>query len=239
MSRRRSRSKSAPSYRLHKPSGQAIVSIGGKMHYLGRFDSPESHELYRRLLAEVWASDTDQPNSTDQIPISSDQGTLKEITILELAVCYGKEANRYYRKNGKPTSEWENAKRVLRELTSLYGTTLANEFGPLRFQAFRNIYIKRGCTRTTINKYMVHIKKMFQHAGKMELLPMECFWRIRDVGNLIQGRSDAREGRDVLPDTTQERPRSRSARELAIDGFSLSSNRRFNLPCVREVLSGY
>lgn len=28
-----------PSYRLHKPSGQAVVTINGKDIYLGRFDS--------------------------------------------------------------------------------------------------------------------------------------------------------------------------------------------------------
>jgi hypothetical protein len=30
-----------PSYRLHKPSGQAVVTINGKDIYLGRFNSPD------------------------------------------------------------------------------------------------------------------------------------------------------------------------------------------------------
>ena len=41
-----------PAYRLHKARNSAVVTIDGKNHYLGRYDSPESHELYARLIAE-------------------------------------------------------------------------------------------------------------------------------------------------------------------------------------------
>jgi hypothetical protein len=41
-----------PSYRLHKASGQARVLIRGRHVYLGKFNSPESREKYRRTLAE-------------------------------------------------------------------------------------------------------------------------------------------------------------------------------------------
>ena len=51
--------KSVPSYRLHKPSGQARTIIHGRHIYLGKFNSPESREKYARLLAEL-----SQPNST-------------------------------------------------------------------------------------------------------------------------------------------------------------------------------
>ena len=43
--------KRKPSYRLHKPSGQAIVTISGKMHYLGEYESLESHQAYERIIA--------------------------------------------------------------------------------------------------------------------------------------------------------------------------------------------
>ena len=45
-----------PSYRLHKPSGQARVIVNGKHHYLGRYGSPESQEAYARLVAELAAN---------------------------------------------------------------------------------------------------------------------------------------------------------------------------------------
>ena len=49
-----------PSYRLHKPSGQAVVTLSGKDHYLGRFGSPESRDAYDRLLAE-WLANSRRP----------------------------------------------------------------------------------------------------------------------------------------------------------------------------------
>jgi hypothetical protein len=40
-----------PSYKLHKPSGQARVILDGKHFYLGPFGSEESREKYARLIA--------------------------------------------------------------------------------------------------------------------------------------------------------------------------------------------
>jgi hypothetical protein len=48
---------SIPSYRLHKASGQAIVTLSGRDYYLGGHGSPESRKKYNRLLAEYLASD--------------------------------------------------------------------------------------------------------------------------------------------------------------------------------------
>jgi hypothetical protein len=44
--------KSVLPYLLHRPSGRARVRINGRDVYLGRYNSPESLEEYRRLLAE-------------------------------------------------------------------------------------------------------------------------------------------------------------------------------------------
>ncbi len=41
-----------PSYRLHKSSGQAIVTLDGRDIYLGDHESDESREKYNRLIAE-------------------------------------------------------------------------------------------------------------------------------------------------------------------------------------------
>ena len=41
-----------PSYRLHKPSGQAIVRLNGRMSYLGKHGTDASRQKYDRLIAE-------------------------------------------------------------------------------------------------------------------------------------------------------------------------------------------
>jgi hypothetical protein len=46
-----------PSYRFHKARNCAVVTLNGRDHYLGLYDSPESWEKYHRLIAEWLASD--------------------------------------------------------------------------------------------------------------------------------------------------------------------------------------
>ena len=47
------RKRRVPAYRLHRPSGQARVIINREHIYLGKYDTPESHEKYHRLVAEM------------------------------------------------------------------------------------------------------------------------------------------------------------------------------------------
>tara|TARA_R110002049_G_scaffold305056_1_gene500975 strand:+ start:9914 stop:10165 length:252 start_codon:yes stop_codon:yes gene_type:complete len=48
----RKRKGATPSYRLHRASGNAVVTVDGRDHYLGKYDTPESLEKYARLIAE-------------------------------------------------------------------------------------------------------------------------------------------------------------------------------------------
>jgi len=41
-----------PTYRFHRAHKCAVVTLNGKNHYLGPWQSPESHEKYARLIAE-------------------------------------------------------------------------------------------------------------------------------------------------------------------------------------------
>ena len=52
-----------PSYRLHKATGQAVVTIDARDHYLGRYDSAESRAEYDRLIAEWLANGRQLPAS--------------------------------------------------------------------------------------------------------------------------------------------------------------------------------
>jgi hypothetical protein len=47
---------SVPAYRLHKPSGQAIVMLNGRDRVLGSHGTAESKAEYRRLIAEWLAT---------------------------------------------------------------------------------------------------------------------------------------------------------------------------------------
>ena len=62
--------KRKPSYRLHKPSGQAIVTLSGKMHYLGEHNSPASLQAYERLIAE-WEIRERQAEEVQRLDVRS------------------------------------------------------------------------------------------------------------------------------------------------------------------------
>ena len=41
---------SLPKYRLHRPSGRAVVTLSGIVHNLGKYESAEGRDLYNRLI---------------------------------------------------------------------------------------------------------------------------------------------------------------------------------------------
>src|SRR4051794_26593733 len=93
-----------PSYRRHKARDCAVVTIGGKDHYLGRYNSPESREKYHRLIAE-WLATRDLP------PRQEEPGK-SPLTVSELILAYWKFAGSYYVKNGRPTSEVDTIRQA-------------------------------------------------------------------------------------------------------------------------------
>ena len=44
-------------YRLHRASGLALVEIHGRRIYLGKYNSPESRERYRRLISQLMSGE--------------------------------------------------------------------------------------------------------------------------------------------------------------------------------------
>lgn len=115
-----------PKYRKHTTSGNAVVTLSGVDHYLGRYGSKASRILYDRFVAE-WL--------TGGRSLATKENT--QLTIVELSARYWRFAVRYYRKNGKCTGVAPAIKATLRYLKEWYGREPAVEFGPLRLKALR------------------------------------------------------------------------------------------------------
>ena len=117
---------SLPSYRLHKQSGQAIVTLGGRDFTLGKHGSPESKVKYERLVSEWLAAGRRAPTSAS------------DLTVVELLAAYWQYAQGYYRRpDGSPSDELSCIKKALKVVRRLYGRTPAAEFGPLALKATR------------------------------------------------------------------------------------------------------
>jgi integrase len=180
-----------PSYRLHKPSGQAIVTLCGRDIYLGRYNSPESRAEYDRLIAE-WLT-----NGRRVAGPTSESGT--DLTMNEMDRAYLRHADSYYVKNGEPTTEPKNIRLALRPIRQLYGHTLAKDFGPLRLKTVRQAMIDSGLCRNEINKRVRHILRAFKWAVGEEMVPVSVYQSLKAVPGLRRGRADVRESKPVRP----------------------------------------
>lgn len=82
-----------PSYRLHKARGSAVVTINGRNHYLGKYNSPESYEKYARLIAQ-W-----QANGKELAALTA-PGSNDDLTVSGLVLRYLDFASGYYKDYG-------------------------------------------------------------------------------------------------------------------------------------------
>jgi hypothetical protein len=114
-----------PSYRLHKASGQGIVTLNGRDFYLGKYRSAASREEYDRVVSEWLASGRSIQAS----------GKSNELAVAELLSAYWKHAKSYYTRDGVPTSELACIRQAMRPLKESYGRSLADQFGPLSLKA--------------------------------------------------------------------------------------------------------
>ena len=145
-----------PSYCRKKNSNgkyYAFVAINGNRISLGP-DGTEAKQKYERIIAE-WLSNGKHLHFEDSA-----------ITIKNLCTRYLEFAYEYY----SASIEYENYDRVSKILISLYGTTLADDFGPKKLKAVRESMIKKGWQRKSINKQIQRTRSIFRWAEANELI---------------------------------------------------------------------
>lgn len=181
---------SVPRYLLHKASGQARVRVQGRDHYLGVYNSPESHERYARIVAEISQSHT-TPSVVNEIVVADPQ-----LCINELVLQYLRYAHSYYGEQAKESTKMRDA---LRFVCELYGNEKARNFGPLSLKAVRQKLIESGICRNEINRRISRIKRVFKWAVSEQLIPPTVLEGLKSVTGLQRGRSQAQESKPVKP----------------------------------------
>jgi hypothetical protein len=128
------RTKQVPSYRLHKQSGQAVVTLtdgrGGRRDVLlGRYGTAESRAEYARVIGE-W--------EVDDRRLKRPATATRLLSINELVLAFIRHAEQHYRRDdGTNTSELTDFKLSLKPLKELYGTLVVSDFGPLKLKLVR------------------------------------------------------------------------------------------------------
>ncbi len=183
--------KRLPKYRLHKPSGLAVVTLDGRDRYLGKHGTQDSKKEYDRLVAEWLANGRRLPQRA---------GGLDGLSVNELMLAYVRFAEEYYRHpDGRPTSELRNIKQALRPLKKLYGHTTAAAFDSLAFEALRGQMIQDGRCRNRISKDVARVKRLFRWGAARKLVSPAVPLGLAAVEGLRAGRSAAKETAPVKP----------------------------------------
>jgi integrase len=187
------RTPKVPSYRLHKPSGMAVVTLGGRDKYLGKHDSKESHVAYKRAVAEFYAGQ-ETPRGDAKAG-----GAGKSIDVARLALLYLEWAIGNYRKNNKPTTEINWIKSSLKPLIEIYGDTPVSDFGPLKLKAIQKDLIRSDYCRNVVNSKVQRIVRIFRWAMGEELVSAEVYTALTGVQSLRKGQLGVRETEPVKP----------------------------------------
>ena len=137
-----------PKYRLHKRSGQAIVTLSGQDHYLGEYGSAENKSAYDRLISQWLANGRKPIDLSDPEP---------EITVIEICAAYWRHCKGHYVKDGKPTAEQDGIKAAMKRLKEEFRSLAASELGPLKIQALQQRFVRDGVSRYYVYKSIIVI----------------------------------------------------------------------------------
>jgi len=174
-----------PTYRYHKSRSCAVVRLNGKDHYLGPWESGASKQKYDRLIKQWLANDRSLAE-----PVPADLRQV--ITLAEIIEAFWTHAESYYKKAGS----W---RILLRTLNQMYGDEPAADFGPVKLRAVMQSLVDRGNCRPYVNKNMHRVRRVFKWAASHELIDHMVHDRLRTVEALQKTRTEAPEGRKVLP----------------------------------------
>ena len=97
-----------PKYRHYKPKDLAVVRIDGRDIYLGKYNSPESQESYRRIMAEWLAA---RPLPTTAGRPGEAEAASPSVSEVILAFWTRRAEVHYRRPDGTPTGELDNLDR--------------------------------------------------------------------------------------------------------------------------------
>jgi integrase len=175
-----------PSYRVHKPSGRAVVTLPGTGRdiYLGPADSAESYRKYDRTIAQWLARGRTWPRAEAE----------ERASVATVAGAFLAHAEGYYRLDTLYT-----LRRVVKELVAHSGPLPCEEFGPRALKSLRQTWIAQGLARRTINLYASWVRFVFKWAAGEELTTAAVHQALLAVPGIPKDRGIAHDRPKVRP----------------------------------------
>jgi integrase len=171
-----------PSYRLHKSTGQAVVTLDGRDHYLGRHNTAESRREYDRLIAAWIAGGRSLP--PEHAP---------DLTVAELLAAYWSHVEVARLPNP------HRIKSAIGPAAHLYGHTAAALFNGPALKACRELLVEGGHCRKHVNQLTDTLRRAFAWAVGEDLVGPDVLAKLQAVEGLRAGRTAAPESEPVRP----------------------------------------
>ncbi|CAB5195113.1 XerC Integrase [uncultured Caudovirales phage] len=181
-----------PRYCLHS-SGRARIYFAKNYRLLpGVYNSPESWQAFHELCEVITATGEFPPPESERKPLTCE----------ELGHKFLAWAVDYY--EGEGSREAVNLSYAVQAMIDLWGSMLANKFGPPHLKAVRKALIKRGQVRTTVNRRATQIVGVFQWAVEEGLLHPEVWQTLKSVKRIAPGREGAVDNPKIQPVTATQ-----------------------------------
>ena len=175
-----------PKYRLHRPSGRAVVTINGMDQYLGRHGTPESRAEYDRVISE-WLARGRRPPADET----------KVILLKEVIAGYFENCKRKL-----PQVEVDKVRDALKVVRTTYGERPAAEFNAVAFDVVRSKLVASGLCITTVRNRIFTVKKMLAWGIVREMVPD----RVLNVIKAFEKEEPLRVGRAGVKPPKEVRP---------------------------------
>ena len=195
-------SKRDPKYRLHKPSGQAIVTLGGRDIYLGPFGASESKQKYHRHLAE-WQAHGTVPERPADAAKKAHVPAARMQRVKDVLAGYWLERKRIASAM-EPLRRKKTLGRVkysFRPVRRLYGNLPVAEFTPACLVTVREAMVKDGLGLRTINQRVQNVRRAFRWAVTMGHVSAQVWHALAAVEGLKRDETTAKPPRAVEPVT--------------------------------------
>lgn len=179
-----------PGYLHHKPSNQAYVRINGRVHYLGRYQSADSHRRYANMMSDYRSG----------IPVEEhlSRARTRPLTVGEMAEQYfDHERDRFGPKNKQTYA----AKYAMVALTEEHAGLRVTEFGPKALKRIQKALITSGYARGEVNGRVNRIRSAFKWAVSEELVDESVLRALQTVSPVSRGSARENPPREAVPET--------------------------------------
>lgn len=181
-----------PRYTLHS-SGRARIYFAKNYRLLpGAYNSPESWKAFHELCEVIHATGDFPPEPKKEGPL-----TVEALGHKFIAYAVG-----YY--EGQGSREAVNLSYAVNAAVDLWGSLMADQFGPPHLKAVRKALIKRGQVRKTVNRRATQIVSMYRWAVEEGLVVPDVWQRLKAVKPIPPGREGAVDNPHVQPVTATQ-----------------------------------